>query len=325
MEIGNSSQLLFNLTEYRGELYTNVQLILFFVFSLPTIVLSILTIAALLLAKDINWTIRIILISLFLSEFVFTIALTLIFWGHPIRTLLNVTEVTSLACSSIISIEITGNATKVGSITFYSIMVYVFIKYNIKKVKWYMVAIPLAVIWIVSICFSIIVFIVIQNTAPTHFIYKGFCPLELEENRKVAQDAKSFLIQLGATWILEGILCTTVIVVFSILIFYFMRKNSTNDAIKKAIAKNLLFLSIGGLLSISSAVIYPTILFFVSFQPHSIDDLNVVINRLLATNLIIDILRSLTSIYTPIITIALLKPVRDAMKFSWCKMKKNSA
>ena len=321
MEIENSSsQLLFNLTEYRGELYSNVQLIFFFVVSFPTIVLCFLTNAALLIAKDINWMIRFILISLFVSEIIFAIGMSLIFWGHPIRKWLNITTVTYLVCNVTISFQLTGNATKVGSITFYSIMAYIFIKYNIKKVRWYMVAMPLAVIWLVSICFSVVVFVVIKNIVPTHLVYKGFCPLTLEDNNDHSQNGKNFLIQLGTAWILEGVLCTTIIVVFSILIFRYMR-NISNDAIKKAIAKNLLFLSIGGLLSISNAVIYPTIFFFQSYQPDA--DLDKVFSEVLATNIAIDLLRCLASIYTPFVTIALLKPVRDAMRqmrFKCCKV-----
>ena len=99
-----------------------------------------------------------------------------------------------------------------------------------------------------------------------------------------------------------------------ILRYIWKNSSSSDKAIKRAIAKNLLFLSLGALLSISNAVIYPTVFFFFSFQADAMDDLEVVFNQYLASNLAIDIIRSASSLYSSVVTIILLKPVRDAIK-----------
>ena len=76
-----------NITGLIGEIYSGYQLISFFLFTVPTFLLSILTIIALISAKDIDWNMRIILSNVFVSEIVNCMALTLIFWGQPIRAL----------------------------------------------------------------------------------------------------------------------------------------------------------------------------------------------------------------------------------------------
>ena len=134
----NFSRPSFNATEGR-ELYTNVQLVLYFLLTIPTIILSTGAIIALFLANQITWNIRIILINVFIAEILNCISLTTIFVGHSFRMVFDITDlgVAFNYCRVNIAIQITGNGVKIGAITLYSILVYILIKSNINKVKWF--------------------------------------------------------------------------------------------------------------------------------------------------------------------------------------------
>ena len=321
-EIANAST---NLTGNVGELYTEVQLVFFFVFTLPTIVLSVVTIIAIVLAKDVDWNMRIILCNVFASKIINSFGLSMIFLGQPIRRLFGIgsLKISLYLCGVTITFLVTGNGTNIGIITFYSILVYVFLRNNIKKVKWYMVAIPVTIIWVVSLLFGLVIFIFIQRNPAEVFVYKGFCPNDLTPMGEIK--ATQALGQLGVGWLLEGFLCGTIIAVFSILTYRYMKKSSLtgDDRIKRAIGKNLLFLSGGAFWSISNAVLYPTILNLIPvLRADETVDIEDRITTLLITAHVIDIMRSLSAIYTPVVTILLLKPVRDAIKvfFQKCRV-----
>ena len=306
-----------NLTGLIGEIYSGYQLIPFFAFVVPTLLLSLLTIIALVSAKDIDWNMRIILSNVFVSEIINSMTLTTIFWGQPIRAVSGLLdlEVWLYLCSLTVALNVTGNGVKVGTVTLYSILVYVFIRNNIKKVKWYMIAIPLCVMWGVLLVFALSGFIFIpRQDHPEVFVYKGFCPLALSSNGQLFVVAA--LVQQGINWLLEVFLCGSIIAVFSILIFCYMKKNCSNsDKIKKAVARNLLFLSGGAFLSISNAVLYPTILLLIILrQTSETAGIDARVTTLRVTGYAIDIVSSLTALYSPVVTIILLKPVRDAMK-----------
>ena len=164
---------------------------------------------------------------------------------------------------------VTGNGIKVGTITLYSILVYVFMRNNIKKVKWYMVAIPMSVMWVILLVFGSSGFIFIPaQDRPEAFVFKGFCPQFVSSSEQLILVLA--LGQLGIGWLLGAFLCGSIIATFSILIFCYMTKNSLDsDRIKKAVAKNLLFLSGGAFWSISNAVLYPTILLLITLRQTS--------------------------------------------------------
>lgn len=306
-----------NFTEFRGEIYSNLHLIIFFLLIVPSTTLCILTLIAVAIAKAINPIIKTILVSLIVTEIILLVGLSPNFLGYPIRTLFNIdnTNATELVCYAFISIEVAGGMANISNIAFFSVTVYVFMKYNIKKVKFYMIIPPLVLIWTISIIYGLPVLIFARRTPPDNFIIKGFCPIEIEESEEFENDAKHFLIQLIMSWLFQAFFCGSVIIIFSALIVCYIRRHSySNDRIKVAIAKNLLFLSVRAFFSIVSTVIYPTIIRFVSFAPDTLQDVDNTITKDSIANHIVDIGRSLSSIYTPIITIILLKPVNDAFK-----------
>ena len=100
--------------------------------TVPAAILSLLSISALFIAKKIDWNLR---INVFVAEVVSSIGSTLIFIGYPLRRLFEVSDISQhqFPCSLSAGILATGEAAKLGSYTFYSIMVYVFMKKNVQS------------------------------------------------------------------------------------------------------------------------------------------------------------------------------------------------
>ena len=124
MESTNSSVAL-NVSVIRREIYTGPQVSIFFVSALPTVVLSVLIILALLVAKDIKWKMRVILINILVAEVVFSLSLCATYLGYPIREMLNLSDKTALIlCRFQLGSEIIGALAKLGTIMFYSEKIY---------------------------------------------------------------------------------------------------------------------------------------------------------------------------------------------------------
>ena len=313
MEPTNSSVAL-NVSVFRRELYTGPQVSIFFVSTLPTMVLSVLIILALLVAKDIKWKMRVILISILTAEVIFSLSLSAIYLGFPIRQMLNLSDKTALIlCRLRIGSEITGTLAKLGTIMFYSVMVYVFIKKNIDKVKWFVLILPLVLIWTISFALSTIAFITPISLPVKIIVFKGFCNVNLESVERFEAERMGYLITLVFAFIYQVLLCGVPMVIFSVLIFHYMKQHllSEDDRTRRAIAKNLLFLSVGAFLSITNGIAYPTILFITFPNPRNIDVSEVFI-ELSITDHISDMYRSFTSLYTPVTVIIIIKSVRDA-------------
>lgn len=298
----NNSSIITNFTGLSTEVYTGWQIV-FTLITLPAAILSILSISALIVVKKIDWNLRIILINIFTAEFISSSGSTLIYLGYPLRMLFEVSNTNNqlqFPCSITISLLVIGNAAKVGSYTFYSIMAYVFIKKNIKKVKLYIMIIPCLIIWLPALIAGSIFFF-FDRPLPMNAVLltKGLCTVDLSDQASL----RRFTIQLSVTWLLQGVLCGGIITTFFIVIARYVKKNVTNDnEIKVAIAKNLLFLSGGALVSIFIAVINPTVIRF-TFS----------LDGVVASHYILDILRSFLSLYTPVVTIAFLKPIQIAL------------
>ena len=106
-------------------------------------------------------------------------------------------------------------------------------------------------------------------------------------------------------WLLEGPVCGGIILTFFVLIACYVKKNVSNDnEIKLAIAKNLLFLGVGALLSIFTAVVIPVVI-AVSLSPDA--------SSFIVTHHVLAVVGSLLNLYTPVVTIAFLKPIQEAL------------
>ena len=314
MESTNGSVTL-NVSVIRREIYSGPQVSIFFVSTLPTVVLSVLIILSLLVAKDIKWKMSVILINILGAEVILSFYLGASYLGYPIRQMLNLSDKTALIlCRFQLGSEIIGTLAKLGTIMFYSVMVYVFIKKNIDKVRWFVVILPLVLIWTISLTVST-TYLSGPFPVPVKIIvFKGFCNFNFESVEDFIAERMGFLILLVFVFFCQVLLCGVPVVIFSILIFRYMKLHllSENDKSRRAIAKNLLFLSVGALLSIINGIVYTIILFITLPDPMNIDVSKEFV-ELSVRDHVGDLYRSFISLYTPVVTVIIMESVRDAL------------
>ena len=281
-----------NSTSFEDVLYT-VSLSITTVLFIPASILYGICIVALLSAKDIKLQIRVLLVNVLISRFI----------GGALPSLTGfIADHNAIACKFNFSLTLTGFLASLTSITLFSIMVYVFIKYNNNKLKWYIIIPSITVSWIVSILFGTLIY------ADPTFIRD--CVSRFE--------SKLFLPYIIFTWLSQAVFLT-VMLVFGILTVCFVRKRilrdtaedatiQSNPKIKKAITKVLVYFIVGSFLDILRLLI-PSLLpiLLTTVKP-------VTLNSIAAVGI------STLSALTPIVMIITLKPIRDAIKgFKECE------
>ena len=105
---------------------------------------------ALILAKDINQQMRVLLINIFIAEVIFLIAGSGFFLGYPIKVYSNGLNKV-LLCKINYHIFIIGDLAKFTTLALYAIMVYIFVKYRDNKLKWKIIIPFLVMTWSASI------------------------------------------------------------------------------------------------------------------------------------------------------------------------------
>ena len=305
---GNST---LNSTSFSSEVFPGSDVVQLIILTVPTISLSIFTMVAIALAKKINWKIKTLLLNIFTAEVCFVFSLALRFLGFRIRLLINddPASLVNLLCKITLATSITGGLGKVLSIALYSVATYFFIKTNINKIKWYAVTIPLIVSWVFSILFGLPSSFSQSTSIPRVFVYRGFCSFDLEEKDP---DTTRIFIIIAVAWTIFASI-GGVILTFAALTFR-IRKNATDNKIKKAIARNLFYLTGGAFFTIINAVVLPTLTRFVTLEPDFSSDQEAIAQHVIISEFTINLCRSLSSLYIPVVTISMVKAVREAVK-----------
>lgn len=129
----------FNLTGAEKDLFfivgTSVNLGLFFVFTLPALILCLLCVLALFFANGINWPMRVILINIFTVEICTWLSLALLLVRFPARDRIQIEG--DFSCSVVISLFILTAVQRYSATALYAIMVFIFIKYGANMVHHY--------------------------------------------------------------------------------------------------------------------------------------------------------------------------------------------
>ena len=284
-----------NLTGFDEHLYFSLNTAagvgLFLIFVLPALILCVLCVLALFFARGINWPIKTLLINIFASEICVWVGISVLFLGFPGR--MRTDE--AISCSVSFSAVITGSLLRFSGIALYAIMVYIFLKYGSEKLKWFVIIPYLVASWLVSFAISLVPFI-----GDSRFEDNGFCD--------VNQDSIWFKVSVSLVY--GGVVILfVIIIIFSLLTFFFAKKNSLQDntEIKKAVAKNLLYLNIVAILSFFYNLVPVSFPFIrAAFKDHLV--VSVVLNYCLR------VFYFLPSLIIPIAAIAILKPVRLTLK-----------
>ena len=285
----------FNLTGVDPDLYysinSSIQVGLFFLIALPALILILLCVVALLFAKNINWPIRIVLIDIYTGEICYWLGISVISLGFPVRARIGNEE--TIFCSVSSGLFITSSILKFSATALYAIIVYIFIKYGIQKVKLYAIILYICISWIASISISIIPYLDEFGLSNNN----GLC--ELNSNG---------IASIGATVMALIFIC--IIIVFSLLTYCYVKKNTLQDnvEVKKAIIKNLIYLAVSVIVSLICDVA-PTLIPYIN---DSLRDKQFI--YIISVHYIFDAIIIVTYLSTPIAAIIILKPIRQALK-----------
>ena len=281
---------------------TAAQLSLFILVVLPTFALCLLCVVALLIADTLNWPIRIALINVFSGELCYWFGLAVFFLGYPARAY----SPSPVSCQLSVSAFIAAALMKFPAVGLYAVMVYVFIKYGVGKLKLKVITPLVVVSWVFALVVCIGPYFPVFGQATAD----GFCVTE----STITPSPLFIVIAVITVVVISACMC--IIVTFSILTYHYFKKNTLEDnvAVKTAIAKNLAYLLL-------ASVLY----FIFYFLPVSFNALRMLLgNNAVAGVILVEyffrVVLNLASVVTPIMTIVILKPVRKAMRQIFKKM-----
>ena len=267
----------------------------FLLLTLPAMILNAVCIVALLLAKAIKRKVRAAIINIFAAEMMNLLGTAILYVGYPIRVTNK--DVLTASCPTGIAITVLGFNADLLAIATYAIAVYIFIKYDIRKLKWSVLITVIAISWGVCFIFSVI----FLGSNLNQEVDNGFCAFDNQEIKTAV------LIALLSNALLT-LATVVVVVIFDILIFYYVRRNVADENVqtKKAVVKILAYHSAKTIVLLSQfivgAVLTPSLSHLDSFVVA------------IAIEYILNILYSATSLLTPIMSLVLLQPLRDALK-----------
>ena len=289
----------FNLSDADLKLYfdanTAATISIFTFLVLPPFLLCLLCVLALVFAKEINLKIRVLLINIFTAETFNWLSFFPMYLGCAAHFINR--EV--ILCKLFISLYVVTGLLKFASTSIYAVSVYMFIKHGVKKLKWYVIIPYIAVTWTM--------FTTTLSMPPYLEEYgaqniKGFCTANLFSAPYIGMAVS---LTVGALFFLSNELISC------ILTAIYMKRNTLkgDTSVKKAIAKVFGYMAVVSVLSfINSVLPYFIAMIFETTLPV----------RNLATFLagiyMIRVFANITAFLTPIVTIILLKPVREAIK-----------
>ena len=262
----------------------SVNIPLFFVLVIPFLLLSLLCAVALIFSEEINKKIRLLLLDVFIVDVINWLSHSVCYPGLPIAYLLQTEDALCKFC--VISVLVAVVKRFIAN-TGYSLIVYIFVKYGEKKLKWY-VTIPLvALSWILSFGVGSISYLGVVKA-------NIFCTMDFHSD--LFKITASVLMALLLLFLIIQIVCCALTVVF-------IKENvlEGNTSVKKAVSKVLLYLTITSILSI----IYCISLIVIPFISGNKVALSYFFRRLVL---------NIPAVATPIVALIWLKPIRVAIK-----------
>ena len=125
-----------------------INLPLFFLMVLPSLLLSLLCVLALIFPGVINKKIRLLLINVFIGDIINWLSHSVYYLGLPIAHVLQTEDFMCKFCISLLIVAVVQRFTANAS---YALNVYIFIKHGEKRLKW-CVVVPFSVAsWILSV------------------------------------------------------------------------------------------------------------------------------------------------------------------------------
>ena len=292
----------FNITGFKPDVFaafnSAINIGVFLTLTAPKLVLNVLCIVALLFAKTLNRKIKVTLINIFVAETVFSIGLSVKYIGYPIRV--SNVDASGISCEIRLGFLFTGYVANATAITLYAITVYLFINYGRKKMKMCVIALSIAISWAV---FSVIGIIVASPAVTLSFNSNGFCVMEGGGEPIFSSVPPA----IAALVLLVSVCLVTTFGVLTCSVRRQVAECSTDT--KKAITKILFYHAIKMLVLF---VEFGGGILLTVLQPPPTSHSGVV--AFLATNyIIVDVLNDVAFLMTPIVSLIILKPLREAL------------
>lgn len=252
----------------------------------PSIILSGLCIVGLIFAKSINPQMRVILANILIPGLVFSTGSGILLVGD----IFNARSVLPLCNFAVVCI-ITGTGAKILAVSLYAIMVYLFIRYDSVKLKWYVIIPAITVSWIIAALLSL------GAAVRSRLREDGFCENDSSSIGVLAATIALRFVQIAVSL---GILIT-----FTALVYCYTSKNviSEDGEVKKAVARNLVYLLIDSIIFLLHFVVGTTI-----------TSLTAAGTNIVIVPAVLQGVGRLFVLLTPIAMLVLLKPLRLSLK-----------
>ena len=293
-----SNSMAFNLTGVDPDQYFKVTVavnsLLFTALVLPSLLLCLQCAVALIFAKEINSKIRLLLVNILVAEISKWISFTVYYLTWPLRLLYQDT----LSCKVFFSSFSVACSQTFTASSLHAILVYTFIKYGEKKLKWCVVIPFEAVSWLVTLVLA-----ALQYFNDTTITSNGFCGGSFEKSIAF-KISFPFNVLLAVSSLGAQIIC-------GVLIIVYIKRNTLkeNTKTKKAVAKVLAYFVVSSILTLLNLTA-PVFNLLIQKAATTANNTTAII----VVNYLIVLVFNIPSIATPIVTIILLKPVRVAIK-----------
>ena len=180
-----------------------LHLLYFVALPLPTIVLCAVGVVALLLAKDIEWKMRVALINVLIPDAISSLAGFFVNIGYPVR----VFSSWDASCFAALSSYIVGVAGNFIFTPFFSVVVFVLVKYDAKRFKWWVIATYLILAWATLVVLGALIFVDPEENVSLS-INHGICAVDYS--------GTTFLLVLTAIMVVITVVGLCVVFAFSI-------------------------------------------------------------------------------------------------------------
>ncbi len=243
---------------------------------------------ALPLTETLSINLQIILLNIFAAELSLLLGSSVLFLGHPARV--HNMESVNYVCNFVLSAIFSSGFAKLPATSLYAVVVYIYIKHGTKKLKWYVIALCIALFWIASISIGLMPYASTFNVVSN----QGFC----------YADSQSSIIPIiiPAMFVSLSLISVSFTVAFGILTFCHAKKNvfrkKDQAVIKAVIIINVVF-------SLITNCIVPSVVH--NAQREDSTEVELTMHTTIALILT-------PTVLTPIITIMLLRPLRDILK-----------
>uniref|UniRef100_A0A1X7SN30 G-protein coupled receptors family 1 profile domain-containing protein n=1 Tax=Amphimedon queenslandica TaxID=400682 RepID=A0A1X7SN30_AMPQE len=199
--MNNSTEL----PESFGAIHSALHVSIFAVIGIPLFTISFTFIVALLTAKDVNWKMRVVLINILIPNIIYSLTALLYNLGYPVRVYLieGNNDDAAITASCFLPIPFYGIANlgnAFGGLLFF-VLVYIFAKYGLKKLKWIGIVSYIATIWVLILLFRLISILLNLNYLKAITSIGGFCIFPVDQTFIASFIVDALLIILNITFV----------------------------------------------------------------------------------------------------------------------------